>query len=246
MITNITKGILNYFKALGFIRKHKLHSYFCISGIISLLLGCLIFFIAYSYSDNLASFFQNLYPFENGKEIYDGTITVLIGLIIIVVGILLLKYLILIFTGPFMGPLSEKVESIVLNNPQSKESLSISKMGYEFVRGLRISVRNIVRELFFTVLILLLSFIPLLAFLTTPVIFVLQSYYVGFGNIDYYLERRANVKQSIRYIRQNKGLAIGNGIGFLVLLMIPVIGLFLAPVLGTVAGTLSAIENSKD
>ena len=72
-------------------------------------------------------------------------------------------------------------------------------------------------------------------------IFLVQSYYAGFGNFDYYLERRATVKESVRYIRQKRGLVIGNGAGFMLLLLIPVLGLFLAPVMSTIAATKSAI-----
>ena len=68
-----------------------------------------------------------------------------------------------------------------------------------------------------------------------------QSFYAGFGNIDYTLERHLNVRNSIRLVRVNKGLALGNGLVFMGLLAIG-IGFLIAPPLAAVAAT---IETTK-
>ncbi len=111
----------------------------------------------------------------------------------------------------------------------------------DFVRGLRLAIRNIIRELFFTLIILLLGLIPILSPFVAIAIFVVQAYYAGFGNMDYTLERYYRVKGSVDFVRDHKGLAIGNGTVFLLLLLTGIGFLFALP-LGTVAATTETLK----
>ena len=240
MIKGIIDGFGAYFSTLGFISKHRLYSYFLISGIISIILGVMIFSLSYILSDDLGALLFKLYPFERWSDYVHKILNITAGGIVIILGFILYKYLLLISVSPFMGPLSAKVESIITGD-LNESKFSVQQASYEIIRGIRLSLRNVIRELGLTLLLLLLGLIPVFTIFTTPFIFLVQSYYAGFGNIDYYLERRANLKQSILYVKNHRGLAIGNGAGFLLLLLIPVLGLFLAPVMATVAATKSAI-----
>jgi len=73
-------------------------------------------------------------------------------------------------------------------------------------------------------------------------IFLVQAFYIGFANTDYHLEKRCTVRESVTYGRNNKWALMGNGTGFLLLLFIPVVGLLVAPVLGTVVATRDALS----
>ena len=121
----------------------------------------------------------------------------------------------------------------------------MTKVLADLVRGIRIALRNIVRELFFTLILLLVGvIIPILSPFTTVAIFLLQSYYAGFGNMDYTLERRLGVSQSVGFVRRHRGLALGNGIVFVLLLM-TLVGFIIALPLGTIAAateTLSRLD----
>lgn len=240
MIKGMIDGFGAYFSVLGFISKHRLYSYFLISGIISVILGGIIFTSSYLLSDDLGAFLFKLYPFELWSEYVLKFLNFTAGAMVVILGFITYKYLLLICVSPFMGPLSAKVESIITGE-SSESKFSIKQISYEMIRGVRLSLRNIIRELALTLLLLILSLIPMFTVFSTPLIFLVQSYYAGFGNIDYYLERRASLKQSIRYVQKHRGLAIGNGAGFMLLLLIPFFGLFLAPVMATVAATKSAI-----
>jgi CysZ protein len=60
--------------------------------------------------------------------------------------------------------------------------------------------------------------------------------------MDFTLERHFDIKGSVRFVKDFKGLAIGNGIPFILMLMIPVAGVFFAPSLVTVAATIEIVE----
>lgn len=240
MLKGIIAGFGSYFSVLSFINKHRLYSYFLISGIISLCLGGLIFTTSYLLSDDLGAILFKLYPFERWSDYVLKILNFTAGGMVAVLGLVLYKYLLLICVSPFMGPLSAKVEQI-LTGKSTEIKFSLKQTSYEIIRGARIALRNVLRELGLTILLLILGLIPIFTVFVTPFIFLIQSYYAGFGNLDYYLERRANIKQSVVYVKNHRGMAIGNGAGFLLLLLIPIIGLFLAPVMSTIAATKSAI-----
>ncbi|MGB6267718.1 MAG: EI24 domain-containing protein, partial [Olleya sp.] len=90
--------------------------------------------------------------------------------------------------------------------------------------------------------ILLLKFIPVVNIFSTALLFLVQGYYAGFGNMDYTLERHYNYKNSIHFIKQNRGIAIGNGVVFILFLLIPVIGVILVLPLSVTAASLSTVK----
>ncbi len=241
MFRGIINGFGSYFSVLEFINKHRLYGYFLISGIISLIIGGFIFGASYFLSDDLGALLFKLYPFERWSDYVLKILNVAAGGLVVILGFILYKYILLICISPFMGPLSAKVEAIITGEATSSK-FSLKQTSYEIIRGIRLSIRNVIRELAVTLLLVLIGLIPIFTVFIAPLIFLVQSYYAGFANFDYYLERRANLSQSIRYVKQNRGLAIGNGAGFMLLLLIPVLGLFLAPVMATVAATRSAVE----
>jgi CysZ protein len=160
---------------------------------------------------------------------------------LLLAGVMLYKYLVLIVVAPIMSPLSERIELSLGQTPVDKP-LSLAQWAKDIVRGLHIAMRNITRELLMTAVLLLLSLVPGLAVITTPLIFVVQAYYAGFGNMDYYMERHAGVKTAATYVRRHKWLAIGNGAVFLLLLAIPFVGFLIAPAFGASAATLSILK----
>ena len=81
-----------------------------------------------------------------------------------------------------------------------------------------------------------------MSWLTSILILTIQAYYAGFGNMDYTLERYYNTKESVHFIHQHRGFAVGNGIIFLLLLAIPVLGIFLAPFFGAVGATIGTLR----
>ena len=63
--------------------------------------------------------------------------------------------------------------------------------------------------------------------------------------MDYTLERHYNYKDSINFVRRNRGVAIGNGLVFILFLLVPFIGVILVLPLSVTAASLSTVKLIK-
>jgi CysZ protein len=110
-------------------------------------------------------------------------------------------------------------------------------------RGVRLALRNCLRQTFYIIGLLLISFIPVAGWITPLVLLMIECYYYGFSMLDYSCERhQLSPSESIRFISKHKGLAIGNGMLFYLLHAIPFVGWLLAPSYAVVAATISLYQ----
>ncbi|MCC6599961.1 MAG: EI24 domain-containing protein [Crocinitomicaceae bacterium] len=162
------------------------------------------------------------------------------------------KYLILACMSPVMSMLSERTEEIVTGK---KAPFSIVQLLSDVLRGIVLSFRNLLLELF-TVWIVMgfclatgLVFpaaVPLLSIVSSAIVFIVGAYFYGFATMDYVNERRKlSVKQSIQRMRKWRWIAIGNGAIFSILFLIPFIGISIGTTTSTVAATLSTLEKEE-
>ncbi|OEK06169.1 coproporphyrinogen III oxidase [Flavivirga aquatica] len=243
MIKDISLGIKAYFGAFSLISKLKLWRYFTIPMLISFVTALVIGLISYSLSDNIGNFISQVWPWEFGKKVFSYFSSILGGLIIIVIGIILYKHIIMALSAPFMSPVSEKIEAYLTTNTTHKHRNTTFKE--QLWRGIRINIRNLFMELLLTIPLLILKFIPIINILSTIMLFSLQSYYAGFGNMDYTLERHFKYRESLQFVRKHRGLAIGNGIVFMLFLLIPIIGVILVLPLSVTAATIKTVDALK-
>jgi CysZ protein len=240
MLKNIAIGIQAYFGAFGLISKLKLWKYFAVPMLISFVTAGLIFTSAYGFSDNIGSLISKIWVWECGKETFSTISDFIGGLIIIVIGLILFKHIIMALSAPFMSPVSEKIEAHFTG--QKIHNHRNTTFSEQLWRGIRINGRNLIMELLLTIPILLLKFIPVVNIFSTILLFLVQAYYAGFGNMDYTLERHFKYSESLNFVRNHRGLAIGNGIVFILFLLIPVIGVILVLPLSVTAASLKTIE----
>ena len=243
MISDFISGIGAYLKGSDYYFKPRYIKYLILSGIISLVCFIILSGIILQWGDNLGlTIADGISP----NALSSGIVSTLVSWATIIalwtLLIFVFKYIILIINAPIMSVLSEKVESAETGEELDLK-LSIWKQLYLVGRGTRLAISNLIRELTITIALLLLSLIPGAVLITTPLIFMVQAYYAGFGNLDLFMERRFNRKDSRAFVSRHKGVAIANGSIFLLLLLIPFLGPFLAPSFATVAGTLSGLKS---
>lgn len=239
MFKDFFAGVFSYGKAIKVIHQRKLWSYFLLPGIISVLMMLVIVAIIWFTFNDMGDLISRLWPWERGKEIVDITGGIIYTLLVVGLFAITLKYTIIIALGPFLSPLSEKVEYSVNQRRYNVHGLSDNAklMG----RGLMVALSLIFFELLFTIPLYILMLIPGAAVILTPIIFIIQSYYAGRGNMDFILERRFNVRPSLRISRKYKWLAIGNGVVYM-LLISSIIGVFFAPILSVAGLTLELVK----
>ncbi|MEM1217121.1 MAG: EI24 domain-containing protein [Bacteroidota bacterium] len=233
-------GATTYFKGLQLIAKHRLWLYFWIPVFISLALAALVLNTAYQLSDEMGHWLVSFYPWEWGKAGVERIAGFMGGASLVVFTLLIFRYIVMGLASPFMSLLSDRLEQ-KLRPDHPPTPFSWSRMLSDLIRGLRIVFRNITLELTFTILLLLLGLIPIFSPFVPFLLILLQAYYAGFGNFDYTLERRFKVRQSVRFVRRNRMLAMGNGIVFVLVLMTG-IGVVFALPLGTAAGVVVCLE----
>jgi len=243
MLKNIFKGIKAYTGTFGLISKLGLWKYFGIPILISVLTAVGIGLLAYSLSDNLGAFISRIWIWDWGKETFTTISEIIGGITIIAIGLILYKHIIMALSAPFMNPVSERIEHHYTGLDSKEHHVHRNTTFQEQLwRGIRINVRNLVKELLLTIPILLISFIPLIGIFSTVLLFLVQAYYAGFGNMDYTLERHFKYRESINFVGRHKGIAIGNGIVFMLFLLIPVIGVILVLPLSVTAASTKTVE----
>jgi len=239
MIKQIFSGISAYKEAFVLLSKLKLWNYFIIPTVISLLTFLFIVYTDIEYSATIGKLLAEIWIWNWGKEIVMMLSSFGGGLVILVIGLMLYKYIVLAISAPFMGVVSEKIE-LHLNGgfyADYKKTTFIAQLW----RGIQVNVRNLGMELFFTFPLLLLKFIPVVNLFSSVLLFLIQAYYAGFGNMDYTLERYFSFKKSLGFVKKNTGYSIGNGIVFIGCLFLPVLGIIIVLPLSVTAASIQTI-----
>jgi len=254
LIKDLQFGFSGYGKALEFIFKNRLYYYFLIPLLLNILLfGTTLSFVG-EFTAYSTSYIQSILNPESwdffGADILKGTISFIINLVLYFFFFLLYAflggYIILILLSPVLSVVSEKAERILYKTDYPFSWAQIIKDSW---RGIKLAIRNFLIESATIILLFLISFVPVIGLATTPILFIVSAYYYGFSFIDYTSERRKlNSRQSIQFVKQNKGLAIGNGIPFALTLLIPFVGVSLSgfiAIISTVAATLSIFQKEQ-
>lgn len=156
----------------------------------------------------------------------------------------LFKYVILIIVSPVFAYLSERTEYIM----EGKDyRFSTKRLLKGMQRGITQAARNALWQTVYTFTLFLLCFIPVAGWITPLIAFMIECYYYGFSMLDYSCaHHQLSRTQSIEFIGERKGLAIGNGIVFYAMHLIPVLGWVLAPAYALIASSLSVYPSKQE
>lgn len=236
-------GITSYGKAFKLIGRHNLWHYMIVPGIASLVLGASIIYSAYILSDNVSALLTSIYP-ETwwGASIIANIATIFSWILLGITGILGYRIVLMALVSPFMSPLAARIQSELTGVPVYDPPFFSFTNFRLILRGIALSLRNVLKELWFVLLLLALGLIPVIGWFSAIAIFFVQSFYAGFGNLDYSLEKYYGIAESKKFAARYRGLAVGNGAAFLTLLAVPFFGLFIAPALSVAAAT---VESTK-
>ena len=235
MFQQILSSLKTYGRAFQLLKELKLWKYFAIPILISFLTAVIVVASSFYFAESLGNQIVKLWQFSWGGEFVSTLSHIIGGLLIFLVGLVLYKHIVMAFSAPFMSPVSEKIEAHYLGSVSKEEG--IKAFSNSLLRAIKINARNLGKELLFIFPLFFLSLIPVIGIVFSILMFLVQAYYAGFGNMDYTLERHFNYSVSIKFVKNNRGIAIGNGIGFMLLLLIPVVGFILVLPLSVVAAS---------
>jgi len=252
MLKEIIISIQSFFDAHKFIVKNRLWKWIIVPGLIYTILFIVGLWL-FRVSSNMAIEYVLLKTGVKGwlDRSQDGFLSflfivgqVMLQLVLLLFYFSLFKYLFLIIGSPVFAYLSEKTESII----EGKDfPFSLRQLMKDIMRGVRIALRNVLWQTVYIVTILILSFIPLVGWIAPLVAFLVECYYFGFSMLDYSSERnKLTAQQSIHFIGNHKGLAIGNGLVFYLMHLVPFIGWLFAPSYAVIAATLSLLNARKN
>lgn len=245
LLKQIIIAIQSFFEAHRFIRRHRLWKWILIPGIVYTLLfvfGLWVFVRSANAAVSLLSDRLGITAWLQREA------NALLSFLFLMAGIMLrlilfffyfslFKFLFLIMGSPVFAYLSEKTSAILEGKDFPFDFFQLVK---DMVRGIRLALRNAFWQTVYVFAILLLSLVPLAGWVTPLIGLFVECYYYGFSMIDYSLEReRLSPAASIDFISHHKGLAIGNGLMFYLMHLVPVAGWLLAPAYAVVAATLS-------
>ena len=252
MLKEIVIAIQSYIKAHQFISKHRLWKWIIIPGLLYAILFCVGMYFFWTSAEGAVSWLSEVVGIEKWLHRQQSAALsflflmggIMVRLTLVFFYFSLFKYLFLIIGSPLFAYLSEKTESII----EGKDvPFSFSQLVKDMARGIRLAFRNCLWQTVYAVSILLLSFIPLVGWITPVISTFVECYYYGFSMLDYSCERhQLSPAESIAFIGKRRGLAMGNGLVFYLMHFIPVAGWILAPSYAVVAATISIYHQNLE
>lgn len=250
---DLGKGISSHLKAIEFIGKNGLWYYFLFPAAIMTLLWVGGFWSIMSLSDWLVEKAIAWMGLEGNRSddwlgwlqtIGSFIVGFALKLLFLIFMSSYLKYIVLIVCSPILALLSERIDEIVSGN---KYPFNFPQFLHDMLRGIVVTLRNLLFETAIIFACLFIAWIPVIGWFTIPFLYVVAWYFMGFSMMDYTYERqKLTIGQGASFTRRHKGIAIGNGFIFSMILLIPFIGICIAPVLSVVAATLAVIETHTE
>ena len=240
MLKGVYQGCSAYSEVYEIISRLKLWKFFVIPMLISFLVFSMILLVSFSLSSSIGSYIASFWSWDFGQETIHAISRFFGGLLIIIFGFISFKHIIMALSAPFMGPISKIIEDDINGVVSQVKTSTPSGL---LMRGIRISLRNLLRELVLSIPILLFGLIPVVGFFSVVMLFLMQAYFAGFGNMDYTLERHFSYQKSVFFVKKNKGIAMGNGIVFMLFLLIPFFGVILVHPLSVTAATIVTVKS---
>jgi CysZ protein len=252
LLKELVISIESYFKAHRFIKKHRLWKWILIPGLFYMIMFLAGMYVFWQSSDAAVTYLTGKLGLDKWVHRQSSGILsfffvmgeLMVRLVFIFFYFSLFKYLFLIIGSPVFAYLSEKTEAMIEGRDFP---FSFVQLLNDVYRGIRLALRNTLWQTVFTLSILILSFFPVAGWVAPVIMLFIECYYYGFSMLDYSCERHhLSPSESIEFITKHKGLAIGNGMIFYLMHLIPFAGWLLAPAYAVIAATISLYHQKSE
>lgn len=238
----IKVSLFYFLKSFGFLEKHNLLKLLILPSIISILVTIFTVVVAIKTSGALV---ELLLPYLDlstlnleVQTLIRGVIMVSVRAYIFFIFLKIYRYLIMIFLVPVFCSISEKIQSIEC---EDKPPLNTRKYLSNCTKSSLLTLACFLLEAILSTLIVILGFVIAWIIPLVPLFILgIESFFVGLLFANYRNQQFQFGKGERRYvINHYPGLIIGNGLFFNILILIPIIGVLLAPTMAMVSSSLS-------
>lgn len=241
VITLVFNSFSDSFKV---IKDAGLRKFYFLPGIISMFLFGGFIYLGEYLSLNLASALENFFKLQEYGSILYIFIKILVWICTVFFYYLVYKSLLLVIISPILGYVSERVETHLTGK---KFDFTFKDNLRFLIRGIDIGLKSFFKQMVGTCVVMLLGFIFPINLSIPLLIFIIQGYFTGFSFMDYTLERyNLSPKESLDFLKKQRVYAALCGGIFTLLFFIPVVGIFIAPLITCVATTMITLELLKE
>lgn len=254
MIQDVFKAFITCFKAFKLMNQYRLWHYYLWVMIASFILFVLSIYLFFNLSnvvgewvlEKTESYQMISTQSETIKNLLSKTSAFIFRMFIKVLGLYLFfkfsKYLYLILFSPFFAYISEKMEEKLFH---IKTPFSVTKLAKDAIRGVVVSVRNLIIELMVSAMVLVaMFFFPILSLPLGLFSLFVGFYYFGYAVMDYNHERwNMSISNGSRRVRKYSGHAIGLGMFYYLASMLPIVGWLFSGINTTIAAVM--LEQEK-
>lgn len=240
-ITLVFNSFSDSFKV---IKDAGLRKFYFLPGIISMFLFGGFIYLGEYLSLNLASALESFFKLQEYGSILYIFIKILVWICTVFFYYLVYKSLLLVIISPILGYVSERVETHLTGK---KFDFTFKDNLRFLIRGIDIGLKSFFKQMVGTCVVMLLGFIFPINLSIPLLIFIIQGYFTGFSFMDYTLERyNLSPKESLNFLKKQRVYAALCGGIFTLLFFIPVVGIFIAPLITCVATTMITLELLKE
>lgn len=240
----ITLVFNSFSDSFKIIKDAGLRKFYFLPGIISMFLFGGFIYLGEYLSLNLASALENFFKLQEYGSILYIFIKILVWICTVFFYYLVYKSLLLVIISPILGYVSERVETHLTGK---KFDFTFKDNLRFLIRGIDIGLKSFFKQMVGTCVVMFLGFIFPINLSIPLLIFIIQGYFTGFSFMDYTLERyNLSPKESLDFLKKQRVYAALCGGIFTLLFFIPVVGIFIAPLITCVATTMITLELLKE
>lgn len=245
-MSNLVAGLRDFWRAQRLMFRKGLWTAFLVPGILGVLYFPASIVIAVTVMTGAADHVHDHWiPASAQGPLTMWMLAVVLWFTAVYVGFLLFRNVIMILYSPVLAHLSETAEDREFG--KEKPGFDWAEALHSAGRGTGMSLLTLVMGMGAMTLGWGLALVPVVGGLVAVVWMALtQCYLAGLGFCDPPMERRGStMRETFAHAWLHRGRTIGHGAGFSLLLLVPVVGWFLAPSFGIVAGTLGVIDTEN-
>lgn len=224
------QGIGWYSKSWILLRTHRKLNWLFIPGLFNLFLFLVVGFAAWWSAGFLIDYFYRQMELQWGDHwllSIQWLFSLILRLIVIAVYLRLYKYLLLIFFSPFLAWYSDKMLARFTGKASKGGPIPM-----QILRGVVIAIGFLLLEMWTSLFFLFLAWVlPVLAPFVPLLLMLLNALLFGLALLDYPKEYLgiSTGKSIAALFKQHKGHAIGLGLGYQLLLWVPLFGILVGP-----------------